>query len=338
MSDSIRIRFSLGLIFVAIVHAVLLGIVLEAVHSLPKATAPSEYSVGPLRIPPSVPSVGQAERLPEPSRVNLQAQGEIKQQDFVPCPPCPPNRILVRPAVRVPTVTVPTVAVPTNPKPPTIVPASNPAPPAVSSPTPPPAKKNFQLALFVNTDVQSQRLQKWFAEDPQLVALREKCEFQVYTSTNAIYRTRFAEIVPAEQFPVVLFQDSTGGHIHAAGRTMIPSTPSVLFSDLRQGYELYQQAKQAQRTGAMKTRGYSWDDAISPTLYLAAEDCPDGYCPVEPADTWRPADRVRDGLFDRVSRDDRNALMWMSAGEIATVALIAVAVFLLGFILLKRGI
>ncbi len=69
MSDSIRIRFSVGLIFIAIDHAVLLEIVLEAVHSLPKATAPSEFSVGPLRIPPSVPSVGQAEGLPQPSRV-----------------------------------------------------------------------------------------------------------------------------------------------------------------------------------------------------------------------------------------------------------------------------
>jgi hypothetical protein len=57
-----------------------------------------------------------------------------------------------------------------------------------------------------------------------------------------------------------------------------------------------------------------------------------------PRDTWRPGDRVRDGLFDRDSRDDRSALMWLSAGEIATVALIGVAVMLLGFILLKRGL
>ena len=42
-----------------------------------------------------------------------------------------------------------------------------------------------------------------------------------YTSNNAIYRGRFAEIVPADQFAVVLFQDSTGGHVHAAGRSMI---------------------------------------------------------------------------------------------------------------------
>jgi len=84
--------------------------------------------------------------------------------------------------------------------------------------------------------------------------------------------------VPAEQFPVVLFQDATGGNIHAAGRSMIPGTPDELYADLKHGFTLYKQAKQAQNTGAVKTKGYSWDDAITPTLYLSAEDCPDGYC------------------------------------------------------------
>ncbi len=167
------------------------------------------------------------------------------------------------------------------------------------------------------------------------MALKESCEFQVYTSTNAIYKTRYADIVPAEQFPVVLFQDSTGGHIHAAGRSMIPSTAEELYSDLRHGYLLYKQAKQAQKTGAVKTKGYSWDDAITPTLYLSAEDCPDGYCPTQPSEDRRPLDRVRD-LFDGAN-DTRNALMWLSAGEIATVALIGIAAVLLVFILIKRG-
>ena len=101
---------------------------------------------------------------------------------------------------------------------------------------------------------------------------------------------------------------------------------------------MYKQTRQAQRTGALKTRGYSWDDAISPTLQLAPQDCPDGYCPVEPNDGWRPfdRDRDRDGLFDR-DEDDRNAFIWAGAGELATLALIVVAIILLGFILIKRG-
>ncbi len=40
----------------------------------------------------------------------------------------------------------------------------------------------------------------------------------------------------------------------------------------------------------------------------------------------------------RWSKDTRNALMWLSAGEIATVALIGIAAVLLVFILIKRGI
>ncbi len=49
-------------------------------------------------------------------------------------------------------------------------------------------------------------LQDWFSQDKQLISLKESCEFQVYTAGNPIYKTRYADIVPAEQFPVVLFK------------------------------------------------------------------------------------------------------------------------------------
>ena len=348
INDTIRIRLSLGLIVVAIVHAILLGVVLTTVHYKPVQAQPQQrWSVPSYQ--PSVPSVGAIEKLEEPQSVNLQAQGEIKQQ-IRNCPPnCLPQRVYPAPVVVQPTVVQPTVVTPTMT--PTVAPAV-PATPnfadatqpskeplvvtPVSNPASPPPKKSYQIALFVNADATSQRLQEWFTQNKQLAALKESCEFQVYTSTNAIYKTRYADIVPAEQFPVVLFQDSTGGHINAAGRSMIPSTPEELYSDLRHGYLLYKQAKQAQKTGAVKTKGYSWDDAITPTLYLSAEDCPDGYCPTPPSEDRRPLDRVRD-LFDG-AKDTRNALLWLSAGEIATVALIGIAAVLLVFILIKRGI
>jgi hypothetical protein len=61
--------------------------------------------------------------------------------------------------------------------------------------------------------------------------------------------------------------------------------------------------------------------------------------PAEPS--WRPFDRDRDGdrdqLFDR-DFGGRNALIWAGAGELATLALIFVAVILLGFILIKRSV
>ena len=348
INDTIRIRLSLGLIVVAIVHAILLGVVLTTVHYKPVQAQPQQrWSVPSYQ--PSVPSVGAIEKLEEPQSVNLQAQGEIKQQ-IRNCPPnCLPQRVYPAPVVVQPTIVQPTIVTPTVtptvaplvPATPNFADASQPSKEPlvvtpVSNPASPPPKKSYQIALFGNADATSQRLQEWFTQNKQLAALKESCEFQVYTSTNAIYKTRYADIVPAEQFPVVLFQDSTGGHIHAAGRSMIPSTAEELYSDLRHGYLLYKQAKQAQKTGAVKTKGYSWDDAITPTLYLSAEDCPDGYCPTPPSEDRRPLDRVRD-LFDG-AKDTRNALMWLSAGEIATVALIGIAAVLLVFILIKRGI
>lgn len=348
INDTIRIRLSLGLIVVAIVHAILLGVVLTTVHYKPVQAQPQQrWSVPSYQ--PSVPSVGAIEKLEEPQSVNLQAQGEIKQQ-IRNCPPnCLPQRVYPAPVVVQPTIVQPTIVTPTVtptvappvPATPNFADATQPSKEPlvvtpVSNPASTPPKKSYQIALFVNADATSQRLQEWFTQNKQLAALKESCEFQVYTATNAIYKTRYADIVPAEQFPVVLFQDSIGGHIHAAGRSMIPSSAEELYSDLRHGYLLYKQAKQAQKTGAVKTKGYSWDDAITPTLYLSAEDCPDGYCPTPPSEDRRPLDRVRD-LFDG-AKDTRNALMWLSAGEIATVALIGIAAVLLVFILIKRGI
>ncbi|MEO1617634.1 MAG: hypothetical protein AAFV88_17420 [Planctomycetota bacterium] len=336
MKDEIRIRLSVGLIVLAVLHAVMLGSVFTALHRTPAADTSESWQLPP---PQPTSEVGsRIQQLPQPSRVNLEAQGELKQQSGY-CPPCPPNTIPASEPYRIvqPYRVVPTA--PTVPAPIIVTPASSSTRPATS---PEQAKNRYQIALFVASDAKSQRLLDWFNTDPNLVKLKSKCAFQVYTESNALYRTRYADIVPATQFPVVLFQDSTGGHVHAAGHTMLPSTARELFDDLRHGYELYQQTRQAQRTGALKTRGYSWDAAISPTMQLSSEDCPDGYCPIEPVDnTWRPFDRDRDGdrdrLFDRDS-SGRNALIWAGAGELATLALIFVAVLLLGFILIKRGL
>lgn len=370
MEDNIRIRLSVGLIVVAVLHAVLLGVVFTALHP-----QPNPKPIDPIwQVPsfdPSPAPVGGIEKLAEPAEVDLQAQGELKQQACATgCPPVTQTRVrifgprVVTPAVNRTVVSRPTTA-PTKPvRPPNAIPPKEAAPkvgppskpadtpsanptaspfadvPAstatISAPAQPPEKKDYQLALFVGTDDQSKRLIEWFDRDPQLVRLRDFCEFQIYTSANALYRSRFADIVPADQFPVVLFQDSSGGHVHAAGRTMIPTTAEELHSDLRQGYELYQQAMQAQKTGAIKARGYSWDDSITPTMSLFSEDCPDGYCPPQQPDRVRPVNRVRDRLFDE-ARDGRNAFIWASANELATIGLVVVAVFLLGFILIKKG-
>lgn len=395
MKDEIRIRLSVGLIVVAVLHAVMLGAVFTALHRNPESEQDTSWQVPPAR---PVPQVSRSiEKLPEPTQVNLEAQGELKQQYGSNCPPCrrvtrptfTPYRVVPtipivqptpqpmatpaparvtystepkptepapsanKPTTPAPAPTKPAVGAPVAPAEPS-KPAATPAPtapaPIIIKPTfnkdepivaPDPGPKRYQIALFVGKDAKSEQLIEWFSKDPSLSKLKDECEFQVYTEDNKLYRTRFESIVPASQFPVVLFQDSTGGHIHAAGHAMLPSTPEELFDDLQHGYELHEQTRQAQRTGALKARGYSWDSAISPTLQLAPEDCPDGYCPVEPNEpTWRPfdrdRDRNRDRLFDR-NPGGRNALIWANAGELATLALIVVSGILLGFILIKRG-
>jgi len=380
MYDSIRIRLSVGLIVVAVLHAILIGLVLKALNTGSNSTPQTNAWQVPTYQPQSEISSSTIEKLAEPPRINLQAQGEMKQggplfsrtRRILPrlsrpiCTPCPRTVVqrpvvlpVVAPTVSRPIVVPPTVPtstatttpsqtpncttgcslsgksaiLPINDNPLVIVPTNT---PTITTPSEPTPKKDYQIALFVGNDAQSKQLVQWFEQDPQLRELRSNCEYQIYTANNALYRTRFVEIVPSEQFPVVLFQDATGGHIHAAGRSMIPETSQELFSDLSHGYELYQQAKQAEKTGAIKARGYSWDDSIKPTMSLFNEDCPDNVCPTEPSDRWQPGSRVRDNLFNK-SPTRRDALIWASAQEVATVVLSLIAVGLIGFILIKRG-
>lgn len=334
MSDGVRIKLSAGLLVVALLHAVAIVGMFEAVHRSPQASdQPLPWTVPVQRS--EEPSIG---KLTEPATVNLHAQGEVKQQ----CIDCTPT--YVRPAPRIirpaptyvppsPTIVLPT---PTYVQPAPTLPASLPS--ILVQPTntnSQPSAKEYQLVLFVGSDSKSQQLLDWFNRDPRLQAMRKSCEFQVFTASNPIYKARFAADVPVEQFPVVLLQDKNGGHIHAAGHSMIPSTIEALYADFRKGFELYQQARQAQKTGAIKSRGYSWDAAISPTMQLQPGDCPDGFCPEPSQDAWQPGQRIRDLLFDK-SRDTRDALLWTSGSEIATVVLLGVAVVLLGIIIMRR--
>ena len=203
MKDEIRIRLSVGLIVVAVLHAVLLGAVFSALHRTPKPQPKDEWQLPTAR---PTPQVGrQIEKLPEPAQVNLEAQGELKQQSGY-CPPsCPP---VVRPTIR------PYRVVPNRPvvKPSTPAPSTVPAPtvpaPIIVTPTnstgntvPETTSKRYQIALFVGNDARSQQLLDWFNEDAKLSKLRQSCEFQVYTQSNALYKTRFADIVSCQPVP-----------------------------------------------------------------------------------------------------------------------------------------
>ena len=196
-----------------------------------------------------------------------------------------------------------------------------------------PPKKQFQLSLFLDNSPQSQQLKAWFDTHDGLKRVCVGSEFQIYTASNALYRSRYAEIVPVSQFPVVLFTDESGGHIHAAGRSMIPGSAEDLYQDLKYGYTLYKQAKTGDvKTGAIREAGYSWDDAIHPRMQLS-DECPGGDCD---STRWQPGQRVRD-LFDG-ARDTRDAILWANVSEIAVIGFIAIGLVLIIGILLRRGV
>lgn len=351
MTDSVRIRLSWGLIVLAAVHATILAISVFVANKQP-SPEPSDWTV-PTASQIETTPYGSAtydpiKKLDQPANVNLSAQGEMKQQG---CPTCVPT--LSRPlyingerVVRIGpsrTVTKPEPAASSKQPSELFQPQPTPVMPpvtTVSNTADQPEKKVYQLSLFINDDAQSQQILYWFGTQPQLIRLREISDVQVYTPENALYKSRFADIVPVNQFPVVLFTDSTGGHIHAAGRTMIPGSANELWEDLRKGQQLWVQSKEGtiQNNGAIKSKGYSWDDQILPNMRLTANDCPDGNCP-SPDTSWRPFDRVRpdsggSGLFDEQLQ---KAFVWANGGELATLGLMVLAAFLVFYILIKRG-
>lgn len=194
----------------------------------------------------------------------------------------------------------------------------------------------FQIALFVGDDAASQQLVDWFEQNAGLRELKSKCGFQVYRLDNPLYQSRYKQFVPASQFPVVLFQDSQGSHVHAAGNQMLPGSASELLRDLQYGYALYQQTREAEISGAMKTRGYSWDDAISPDSQL---DLPNQASPRNSQTNGQSWDSLPSKPPQPFTdhEDSRNALFWANTEEMVTMALIFVALVLFGYILLKRG-
>lgn len=270
-------------------------------------------------------------------RVNSAALNEIKQQQCIPCR---------QPQVRYPSqvyypspVVNPVVVTPSQPVSPIATP-SQPTPVNVPGARAVPVTQKCVIALFLDNSPRAKQLEQWFTTDPQLVALRRNVSFEVYTPDNALYRTRYASIVPVHQFPVVLFMHSDGAHIHAAGSNVIPSTPAELYSDLQVGYEKSKSVRSATipADGAViRTKTYSFDETIHPSMQLQIQDprCPDGICPTD--DPWRPGDNVRD-LFNS-AKDAKNVVLWAGAAEIVTyvlVGLVAVLALLVAVVLVMK--
>ena len=285
--------------------------------------------------------------------VNEQARNEIKQGKWVYnpntgehvwCPTCPndqpnflPNTVDRRPLRPTPIVPLQPTPQPARPVP---QPAPQPAPstePIVLTPADKPVNQpqRFQISLFLLPgDPLSDRLESWFDSNATLVSWRNSCTFQKYTPDNKLYQTMsnnglaLKNAVPVSMFPAVVFADPNGGHIHAAGKGFLPSSPEELIADVHKGREYWGQVKAD--SGRVQVSQYNWDDAISPKLKLDPQDCPDGICPVpnQDSDKWTPGKKIND-IFKKQKEGVVKDLAWGWL-EILITGVVTLCALLLG--------
>ncbi len=206
--------------------------------------------------------------------------------------------------------------------------------------------KAFELALFLDDSQRSQTIRQWFNTDADLKYIRSQCNFQIYTPDNPIYRTRFANVVSTANFPALLLTFADGGHIHAAAENMIPSTSQMLASDLYYYATLAADGRRAEaqaigainQSGAMKTHGYSWDKAITPSMQLmmAPDQISDRDCVDTDGDGVCDEPGQGEGFIARArARAQKSAVAWFGPSDYAAIALGAV-VFLLAFAFARK--
>ena len=292
----VKIILSIGLIALVVAHAVLPAIL---DRMLPAACDPCDCDAcsgkestprGGINFDTMQSAGGAKTTLP----VNVRARNELKQQ--APCANCPP-RVIV------------------NQQPSSQVPQSQ----AKAVPT----KPRYSIALFVGTDARSNQLLDWFNNDPVLVKEKAKVNFHVYTKDNAIYQSRYAQEVPVEYFPALVFTDPSGGHVHAAFQDMLPSTPEALRKDLARAYSLQQQVVAAKEASGPL-----------PSTQLTLEDCPGGECKLP---LNRDRDRDTDPLFDRRDDQVKSILDFVINTGGQSQSLLMIVLFAIGgFMLLKK--
>lgn len=187
-----------------------------------------------------------------------------------------------------------------------------------------PTNQRCSVALFVSTDSQSQSLLDWFNNDKYVVEFKKKCNFQAYTRDNALYKSRYANLIPADQFPAVVFTAPDGGHIYVAARSQLPGSASQLMQAMQAAFEVANKAR-AQRPAN--------DEA--PALEVNAPDCPDGSCtPADREPFFTPeSDGARKPLFPFLREPDKPTIeslfYWLwNPGE-AILAVCCTALFLL---------
>jgi hypothetical protein len=182
-----------------------------------------------------------------------------------------------------------------------------------------PTNSRYNVATFVGTDAASQRLLKWFDTDPKLKKLRDGTNYQAYTKDNPIYKARFSDVIPANQFPAVMMTDNQGGHVYVAGYSSLPSTPDALHSAMREAYTLQKQIREQANAIESSSR----------------PDCVDGNC--KPADRQPLINPDREPLFPALRPRDNpveSILYWLwNPGE-ALLAMCCALVFVVMLLIL----
>ncbi len=281
--QSVSILLTAGLLAVVLIHAIALSTAQRAIPRIENAifgeSLTDNYPRGGINFDAQRMSDRPINALP----INQSARDEIKRQtsgtpftgtmngvtyiNGVPCDTCPQPR---------------------RPQP---QPQPQPTPNATAlKPVSKPVAPKYSLSLFVIAgDRTSQQLSDWFANDARLKKLASGCNYQIYTRDNPLYQARFASMIPPESFPALLFQDPSGGHVHAANGTSVSTSASQLGDDLEAAYRLQKQIVTTLPSGPY----------LSSSISNSGSNCPDGNCPEpERAPFWRrPGGNDGGGLF-----------------------------------------
>lgn len=357
--NNVKVYASAGLLLIAVAHAAVLGLILSSNQAetarqnrpiLPPAETqfiqPADYPQmsGPSnRINPTDalhenkqgggvtriynPNTGEHVRVPNQfvspkttpqgipqSILENKTQGVRSQAG--PCFPCQQPQIVQQPYYVAPyTYTQP------------YTPTPSPAPTPLAMPRP--SNKPHKLALFVNGSQKSNAVLQWFSRNPELAALKNFCEFQLYSPNDTLYRTRYAQIVPVDAMPAVIWMYQPPGDVDGKQAAQVAavggadiSNDAQLVADLRKGYAFFQDVKNSTASQPSmypyqlqpaRSESQFWGQFAAPTLLLNQASMDDGYgnnppcvgpnCPtpnqpplLQPDDggrDWRPFDGRR---------------------------------------------
>lgn len=323
---NVTIGFSLFFVGVVIAHALLLATAERVAPRIEQyytsSEDPHDVQVAPrggINWDTSKGS-GGGETLP----VNPSARDEIKRGGFFRQASCPTCIVQTVPIVA-------QVSSPYYPQPVYPQPAPRPVQPVQPAPSQPSSlkpvavdKSKYSLDLFVSNDEQSKRLLGFFQTDQNLAALRSRCNWQVYTPDNLLYKTRYARLVSTDDFPALIFSDPSGGHVHIITRHVLPASSSDLLSDLRTAYLLQKEVIQSR-----------------PMISQLGSDCDGGICPPLRPDVLIDPNRDRVfPLFDRDKAPDQSVegllRALMNPGETVGTLVLLMLCVVVAIVLLRR--